>query len=191
MKPEQVKKCNELLLQHQKETVTEKKRKIRDEAFGLIKDPMIRWIPAILSTKNIYIDPKEILSLSWDCFQFCMKHYKPHRTIPLPNHFYSYTRFYLASEYFKDSNKASDVKEQEKKFTDAPKEELEAIFHLEELKQFHSILPDHYKIIFEDALLSMTGPMKDRIRRKEGMPYSQYFESKKVFKIVIDYLLRR
>jgi len=196
MKPDQIKKCNELIWQHNKEEEIEKKRIIRDQAFQLLKDPMMRWIPAILSKKSIYIQPDEILSLSWDCFEFCLARYKLDQSVPLPNHFHAYTRFYLMSTFVRKNkeinvnsgNEENPIETISETFSEG---DLEAIFHLDELKQFHACLPSDYKIIFEDAILSMSGQMKDRVRRKEGMPFGQYTEAKKVFKYVIDYLLRR
>lgn len=184
MKKSEIEACDRLIdkLLNKK---TRKRFEVRNELFELLREPIIRWMKSIMKNKN-YMTEQELISHSWDCFLFCLERYKKELKIPIPNHFHSYTKFYLLSTYSKTPA--------------APEDDLQhnshdfAIFEgLDELKKFRDILPQEYQIVFDDSLMSMTKNNRDRVRRhKESyLQYYQYREAKKIMKIVIDFLLRR
>ena len=188
MQKGQIEYYNTLICQYRAEPNAEIKCNIRNQIFLEIQSYMIKWISSILSKKNVFLEEDEMQSLSWDCFEFCLKNYKIHKNIPLPNHFYNYCRFFLVMDYLK-KKKHNDIETDNLISSDTDG----AFLHIDELKAYHSILDKEYKIIFEDAINSMCGTMKDRERRlnKSELSYLRYTEAKKIFKLTIDFLLRR
>lgn len=171
------------------------KEAIRNNLFHTMKPDINKWIYSVLKSKNLYMEDDEITSLSWDCFIFSLKHYNPKKNIPLINHFFSYTKFYLFtinSKNLKNKNRSLILKS-----NDFIQEEtignIEALSSMEELKNFRDLLSKDLIPIFDDALMSMRSATADRQRKlhSTSLNYSQYRNSKKIFKIIIDFLLRR
>jgi hypothetical protein len=188
MKKEQSDLCRKLIGEYRKCPDGRRKVNIRNKIFVQIQPFMLKWISSILSDWGAYRSKPEILSLSWDCFEHGLLYYKPDKPISVPNHFYNYTRFYLLN----DLNSQKDEKEES---LDIVKQDpLEKIYEgLEELKNFRSILDPEYHIVFDDAVMSLTPSNNSRQSRIKESPLNQYryHESKRVFKIIIDYLIRR
>jgi hypothetical protein len=166
------------------------KDNLRNEIYLKILPYMKKWISSVLAKKSIFLEKEEILSKSWDCFQFCLRHFKPEKKILIPNHFYSYTNFYL-----KIHNKIEEknISEQEMGIKNSSLGEENLYNQLDELKTFKNTLPEEYSLVFEDALMSLMPNNKDKQYRikQSKLPIIRYRESKKIFKIIIDYLLRR
>jgi len=164
----------------------EEQDKQRNKLFTYLQPTIIQWMQFILKTKTFYPE-EELKALSWDCFLFCLNYYKPEKNIPLLNHFFAYTKFFLL---IKEKEKAID-----KNKVDPTKEEYDlSVFEvLDDLKNFKQSLPEEYKSIFDDTLMSMSKANKNRVRRlkETSVKYHQYHESKKIFRLVIDFLLRR
>lgn len=173
----------------------EEKSSLRNHLFVLMQKDIDSWIRSMLKKKGLFAAEEEILSLSWDCFEFSLNSYDPKKKIPPINHFFAYTKFYIMaanSKKIAEKNKFDFVKSED--FIDFEiAEEEDALNSLEELKKFRELLSDDLSVIFDDALMSMRAATKDRQRRLEKTPlnYSRYHNSKKIFKIVIDFLLRR
>jgi hypothetical protein len=192
MKSDQISRCKELIKQY-----FEKKRKAkaRNQLFLELSPYISKWLITSLAPKNMFLTSKEALSLSWDCFEFCLKHYKYRKSsksggkpIPIPNHFYSYTKFYAAN-YHHNKKKEDRIVS----FDDPNSTPDLGFMQIEELKSFHSFLDKNYKSIFEDAIDSMSNSNWNRKRRlgETSVSYVRYCESKKVFKWVIDFLIKR
>ena len=166
------------------------KDNLRNEIYLKILPYMKKWISSILAKKSIFLEKEEILSKSWDCFEFCLKHFKPEKKILIPNHFYTYTKFYLKF-YNKFNNKNLSSQELDSKNFYIGEEDV--YDQLEELKAFKNLLPEEYLLVFDDALMSLIPNNKDKQYRikQSNLPVIRYKESKKIFKIIIDYLLRR
>ena len=168
------------------------KGSIRNDIFLLIYPFLEKWVKSILGKKKIYVDNSEMLSLSWDCFVFCLEKYRPEKKISILGHSYSYTNFFLLSwiskkyNLLKNESGNSELDNQNDKFD---------IYYenIDELRRFKDILPEDYKQIFDDALLSMAGRPDAKVGYVKSEAYSQYKyqEAKKAFKFVIDFLLRR
>lgn len=163
--------------------------KLRNELYTIMEEYILMWMKSILKDKNYY-SKEELVSLSWDCFLFCLKYYDHKKCIPLPNHFFSYTKFFLLTTFKKDKLllKKEDI------ITDIVTYDLSIFDHLDDLKMFKKSLPEEYKIVFDDALMSMADcSNKDKVKRHDPtkLTNTQYNESKKMLKIVIYYLLRR
>ena len=165
------------------------KKNLRNEIYIEILPFMKKWISAITAKNHTFLDSKEILSKSWDCFEYCLETYKTDKnSIPLPNHFYKYTLFYLKTHRI-DFNIPTNL------FSKEIISSLEQDDYpvLQELDTFRSLLDKEHQLVFDDALKSLLPWNKDRqYRVKEStLSLPRYQESKKIFKIVIDFLLRR
>jgi len=167
-------------------TSIEEQDRQRNKLFTYFQPTIIQWMHFILKGKAFYPE-EELKALSWDCFLFCLNYYKPEKNIPLLNHFFAYTKFFLL---IKEKEKEADRNK-----VDSTKEEYDlSVFEvLDDLKNFKQSLPEEYKSIFDDTLMSMSKANKDRVRRlkETSVKYHQYRESKKIFRLVIDFLLRR
>lgn len=185
MKKDEIGVCINLIKRLRKKNISiEENNKLRNDLYDILQTHIIKWMSSILRDRNYY-SKNELLSLSWDCFLFCLKYFKLERNIPIPNHFYAYTKFFLLSQYPKilTNNTGGCL------YTD----DVFIYEALDELKKFREDLPDNYQTVFDDALMSMSNCRKDHVRRLErtNIKYYQYCEAKKIMKIMIDFLLRR
>ena len=179
-----------LIIQHNACSTEKKKEQLRNQIFNDILPDMMKWISAILSGKGIFKSKEEIISKSWDCFEFCLKYYKPGNPISVPKHFYRYTNFFLKTNPIEGLYESSEESLSSLK-TEPDTENIYS--DLEELKSFRKDLPEKYTIVFDDALVSMSASMRNRLCRIEesGLSSIRYQESKKIFKWVIEFLLKR
>jgi hypothetical protein len=160
---------------------------LRNELYFIMKKYILIWIKSVLKDKNFY-SKEELTSLSWDCFLFCLKYYNFKQNIPLPNHFHSYTKYFLLTTFKK--NKLESCHEY---FKEGLTYEPSVFEHLDDLKKFKESLPNEYKCVFDDALMSMSDSNKNKMKRHDStkLTHTQYNESKKIMKMTIHYLLRR
>lgn len=160
---------------------------LRNKLYFVMEKYITIWIKSVLKDKNFY-SKEELTSLSWDCFLFCLKYYDFNKDIPLPNHFHSYTKYFLLTT-FKKNKLESSYEYITEELTYDP-----SVFeHLDDLKKYKESLPEEYKHVFDDALMSMSDSNKDKVKRHDStkLTHTQYNESKKIMKITIHYLLRR
>ncbi len=164
----------------------EEQDKQRNKLFIYLQPTIIQWMHFILKAKTFYPE-EEIKALSWDCFLFCLNYYKPEKSIPLLNHFFAYTKFFLLIKEKEKISSKSSVSPSKGEY------DLSVFEVLDDLKNFKESLPEEYKPIFDDTLMSMSKANKDRVRRlkETSVKYYQYRESKKIFRLIIDFLLRR
>ena len=182
--------CEELLLQYGLCEIKEKKEIVRNKIYTELRPFITKWISSILHKKGVYLEPEEILSKSWDCFEFCLKRFNSEKPFSIPNHFYTYTKFCLLTKPKTDNLTADYGQEIDTNISGSIDQIYESI---DELKSFRAILDQEYLVAFDDAVMSLAGRMKDRQYSKEITVYerTKYQTNKKLFKIVIDYLLRR
>jgi hypothetical protein len=187
MQKHEIEKCKQLARRYLSMTDSMDKDTLRNKLFLSLQPFLIKWIKSIYSSKHRYHSNDFILSKSWDCFLFALNSYKPHKHIPFINHFFSYTKFCLLSQKIEVEHK--EYKDNEHRDVD-----INYCYDvLEDLKKFRDTLPSEYVIIFEDAICSLYGENRDRAMRNKETPvhFYRYLESKKIFKIVIDYLVRK
>lgn len=210
MTKNQIIHCEESIGKWNKTPSGIEKNRLRNELFIFMKPFMERWVFSILSKHGKFLDEGNANSHIWECFQFCLLHFKPNQKIPLPNHFYAYSKFWLASESQKERKEKK--KNQESSGTarginesfsgnetniDCVGDKIDDPFivygHIEELKFFRDILPIEYGLIFDDAIMSMMPGNRQRVQRLDAvsLPYGHYHVAKRIFKIVIRYLLTR
>lgn len=164
---------------------------IRNELYEMIQPTMMSWLYSFHKKKGVFNSKEEILSKSWDCFEFCLKYYKPDRGIPVQNHFYNYTRFCMLTYFNSKQDYTSTDQELSNLQGDSDCDRLYE--NIDILKTFRNSLPKEYTLVFDDALMSLVPHTPDRLSRKDetALPYRRYLESKKVFKWVIDFLIRQ
>lgn len=192
MKKEQIELCRELINEYHTQTNEKDKSVIRNKIFKEMQPFLSRWIVEVLSKKGTFLSKEEILSQSWDCFEFCLRYFKPNKGIAIPNHFYAYTKFYfLVNPPYLDKDVcdtyAPDNIEQS---IDSGAKLYE---NLDELRTFRKSLNQEDIITFDDAVMSMIPGNKYKQHRikQSTTSHVKYKESKRAFKAIIDYLIRR
>lgn len=191
MNQEQINKL-EVLIKQYHDTHKLKKDIVRNEIYTIMSPAIRRWVNAVLANQKIYLSNEEILAKTWDCFLYGLQYYKPEKKIPVPNHFYTYTKFYLRilqNEEIVKINKRLLLNHDEPFIDFNPDSFYNS---LDELKVFRDGLNCEYQLIFDDALMSMFPANKDKKSRIKDSSLSniRYQESKKIFKVIIDFLLK-
>lgn len=165
-----------------------------NSAYTVFAPLISRWVKTLAARKNITLDSGEDISLSWDCFEFCMRHYSLGKQIPAMNHFYAYTKFFFASWSSSEYRRTNNMQCENGEIRGYSCNPETYYGQIDDLKQFRSGLPENDKEIFDEAIMSMSGAPWDKVRKYDKTkPYTyyRYCEAKRVFKIVIDFLLRR
>ena len=192
MEKQEIKECEKLIQKWKDAKPGKEKDRIRSNLFKIFRPTIKIWIISILKKRKVYIPPIELDQKCWDCFAYCLKHYKPGRIPPL-NHFYSYTRF-LVSLGSKPAQGNEETSQEQDEIVDKETDDLALVYEdIEELKFFRRLLPEEYVSVFDDAIMSMAPSKKDRVQRLKEIkiPYAKYHEVKKVFKIVVEFILVR
>jgi len=194
MNAEQIKKVESLIKEYH-DAKKIKKDVLRNEIFQIMYPVIKRWINAIFSHQKIYLPKEELTAKTWDCFLYGLQYYVPKREIPVPNHFYTYTKFYLRIMQKEEIIKINKINRQA--LTDYVHPVIDfnpdSFYNsVDELKVFREQLSKEYKDIFDDAVMSMLPANKDKLCRIKDSSLSniRYQESKKIFKIIIDFLLK-
>jgi hypothetical protein len=173
----------------------ENRDEIRNNIYLEMKPFMQKTVTSVLHRKGIYISDEETLSIAWDCFEYCMSNYRHKKKIPIPVHFYKYSFFYITNELKKERkiNKKHEIISFEDLSTAEIGFDDDAYEELEELKSFRSTLPTNYITVFDDAFMSLSPHNKDKINRmtETSLTNVRYQESKKIFKIIIRFLITR
>ena len=177
----------------------EEKVQVRNDLFLEMQGWMERWVTSILIRMGRYESKESICSLSWICFCYCLDKYKKRRKkISVPGHFHTYSRFYIRNEY----NATTQQDDSTLSLSDAAVwrevcslsstagPDICARNVLELLKNFRAGLPEGYKVVFDDALLSTNIGVKGRVRRIEesGLSYYSYHEAKRIFGYFIHFI---
>jgi hypothetical protein len=197
MQRNEIEQCTNLIIKWNQIPFGHEKDIIKKQLFHIMNPFMSKWISSIVSKrKYYYMSPEEILSKSWECFEFCLKHFKPKMNIPLPNHFYSYTKFLLATLSLEMRRKQQEEETNKiiSEIQNPDRDDLSLLYgQLDELQQFRNFLPEEYVLVFDDTVMSLVPYSGNRIRRidKTSLSYTKYHAIKKVFKVVVEYLLMR
>jgi hypothetical protein len=182
-----------------------KKDSIRNDLFLLLLPYLYRWLVSALKKKGIYKGHDELLSLCWDSFSFALDNYT-NLSVPIPDHFNRYISFYIRDRWWQKEEQLgmkltgygtesayldpdidiADIVHMEDE-SDTPVFSLEGI-----LKELREYLDSDNRIIFDDAA---TGAGHNRIRcrgesRVLDMPGYRYDAAKKIYKIMIRFLIK-
>jgi hypothetical protein len=191
MTPEVTKKLKDKIRLYNSKKQIHLKNEFRKQIFLELKPYITEWISIFLYKRGVFLSKEEVLSKSWDCFEYALKHFKAKKGITVPRHFYKYTNYFLAKEN-KKHNMTKSI-EEVKNEIQVNSHCSEAFDNIDELNRFKNSLPKEYIIPFEDALLSLSLALKDRVNRRSvsKIPKKRYEESKKAFKFVIEFLVKR
>lgn len=189
-------KGRSLLFEYIKERDKVKKQQKRNEIFELLLPWELIWIKSIMRKRGSGMSEREILSLSWDCFLNGLNYYKldKEKEIPFPKHFHTYARYFLLDFW---------RKEEIEKFYSSDDIDIESIIDdssgilfieaLDEIKRFREFLPGSYKIILEDALLSLVPnrPYRQRRVKEAGISKYRYDEAKRILSMILNFMLKK
>lgn len=168
------------------------KKQIRNEIYALMSSDMLNWIKSILKKWNKHETKEEILSLSWDCFEFCLKYFKVEEEYKVEKHFYSYTSYYLLNRYAKKDRVFLPLDELKGILGIIETPENLAFEKLLTLTQFRNVIPEKYLVVWDDAVLSQSAAtqFQHRTRGNIGMEDSTYRAIKEILKNIVKELLK-
>jgi len=192
MTPEIQSECLGLIQKYQRLVYRKVKERIRNEIYELMHPYLCKWIMSIYKDWGIYKQKGEVVSLSWEVFEYCLERYTD--DYPIPLHFYTYSRYYLLAKL-----KGADENILRTHIKDLPDWApfftacgwSAAMDKILDLESFRGIIPEEYHSIFDDALHSLH-PAKQMRRtgvKPSGLHKGEYYRVKKVLKKVIKLLL--
>lgn len=155
-------------------------------------DDMLKWVKSILRKWSKYETKEEVLSLSWDCFLYCLNEYKPAKKTPIPYFFFDYSRYFLLNNYAKKDRVFLPIEELKEILSVSDNNNDMAFEKLLTLAQFSSIVPEKYQIVWSDAMHSTELEKRGNavVTVPHGMDRNIYVALKKVFVEQIKFLMR-
>jgi len=181
------KKCKSLIFRYKKKESIG----IRNKIFLLLKPELIKWIKSVIGKRGKYLNEQEILSEAWDIFERGVFTYK--KEYPIAKHFHITTSKHIRRKKLLEKKQGEkEIYLEDLDLEKAGNTECSyfTMNVLISIKSFYEILPVQYKAIFEDAMSSFQSGNRDNLSRlKEiGIPAHRYYESKKIFRWVINFL---
>jgi hypothetical protein len=161
---------------------------LRNRIYKLLQPHLMSCIRNYLRDRKQYDNDVEVTSISWDGFLKGLQSYKHNEQKELVKHFQSCCIRHVRKSYrvvlreveFKES-------EVDKLYYTCPDTTLDGLMMLQ---SFRETLPGEYQIVLDDLLNGTS-----RTFRTEETPVvlseNRYRESKKCFKMMIEFLLRR
>jgi hypothetical protein len=185
-------KCEKIIKKYEK-AVSKKKEQHRNELFENTNHIIKKWVKSFYSKHNNFIEEKEALSITWDCFLYALSKFSFDKKINIQQHFYTYTKFYILTDWQKQKRKVLTDNVDGIKHSNNLSENWELKFELTDLLiKFRNTLDQKYKKIFDDALTSMSSCKRNRTHNKDvGIPYYKYSEAKKCYRQIIYFLLNK
>jgi hypothetical protein len=189
------------VVEHSVATEINKKNKLRNEIFLFLYSKILKWINTFLNKTEQSLTEDEKTSLSWDCFLNGLEHFDAFGKHDIIKHFYVYSRYHIISIFGKKFEFEEKHVDMEVCLTDNKYKETvikhertsKTILHLFiDINNFKDSLPDDYKLVFEDALLSCDKNCRNKSKWKKTSPinYHKYCEAKKIYIQVINYFLK-
>lgn len=165
--------------------------KCRNELYLLMREDITIWIKSVLKKWGKHESREEIISLSWDCFEFCLKHYKINGNGNISQHFYKYISYYLLNRYASKESIHLPIDELKEVISYIKTPHNMAFDKMLTLMQFRECLPEKYLIVWDDAMQSMAKATQyqHRTRGKIGMNDSSYRAVKEVMKSIVKFIL--
>jgi len=159
------------------------KVKVRNKLFALLLLDFKKWITRILYAWNKFESKEQVLSLSWECFEYCLLMHDTSYDSFL-GRFFKSTRYYLLMKFAK-SNSVRVPLEELKEILKIDNSPESLIFdNLLTLYQFRdSLTKENEKVIWDDAFISLSESHKQRSeqRKNAGMSTGEYARLKKIF----------
>lgn len=167
---------------------------LRNKIFLLMHPEIMIIVKGILSKWGRFEDPAEVMSFSWDCFQFCLEKYDFERYKVWP-HFRRYSKYFLLLHFGsrkKEAQKRGYLEDVQETFGEL----AEGHSNIREVVEFRNVLSPEEKEVFDEVVFGKDQPVyvdgkfikkKDRKRK---MSYYRYFSLKEHFKKMIIHLLK-
>ena len=166
----------------------------RNKLYEELRVWMLIWMKSILSSWHKWEDKDELLSLSWDAFCFCLQYYN-NLDVPLPKHFFDYTKYFLLKKYAEKESVELSMDELKETLSLIPSDINGTFVNLLTINQYiQESVPKKHKAIFCDALHSISNNHMERVWGwKSGCGVSQktYEQLKKAYRGIILYLLKK
>lgn len=183
-------KCKILLYDYHRYKKNAYKIKARNKLFELMRQDFNIWIFSILKKWGRSLTREEVVSLSWDCFEYCISIYEPSFDSFL-GHFYKYTKYYLLMNFAKKDTVRIEITELKEilKIDNSP--ELQIFEKLLTLQQFRGVIPEEQLNVWDEAALSLDSSFRGHLPRKvKGMSTESYTRLKKAFINIIRLILK-
>ena len=159
------------------------KIKVRNKLFELLLLDFKKWIKKALYAWNKFESNEQVISLSWECFEYCLSMHDTSYNSFL-GRFFNSTRYYLLMKFAKDSSVKVPLEELKEilKIDNSPESLL--FDNLLTLYQFRdSLTKENEKIIWDDAYMSLSESHKQRSKQRKniGMSTGEYARLKRIF----------
>jgi hypothetical protein len=177
--------CKEEIIKYLAAPEGLEKDTIRNNLFLFMEKELGNWVKSILNSLGVFSTKQLVLSLSWDCFVYCLHTYRK-LEVPLGFHFYRNSRYCILKD-LRTKKSQSIISYGEFEITADRQDEAKFL----DLKDFVHHLPEKYKPVFQDAVMSMYHGSRARSKvnwNKEEMNYVEYKSVKAVLISVISYL---
>ena len=183
MKANNKKECELLLYKYFTYKKEAYKVKVRNKLFILLLPDFKKWITRILYAWNKFENKEQVISLSWECFEYCLLMHDTSYDSFL-GRFFKSTRYYLLMKFAK-SNSVRIPLEELKEILKIDNSPESLIFdNLLTLYQFRdSLTKENEKVVWDDAFISLSKSHKQRSaqRKNAGMSTGEYARLKKIF----------
>jgi len=180
--------CAELIRKYQCYKYESYKVRCRNALFVKMQPWMTKWIKKICVSWNKRETNEEVLSLSWDAFYYCLESYKWGGN-NIPEHFYKYTRYWMLNHYAVKDTVRVPLEEFEEIMKLAEEPATRAFSILAKLHRLKLAVPEKYRVMLDDALLSLHNESvysnKGKKSKCPGVRSSAYYEIKEIFKSII------
>ena len=166
-------KCEIFLNKYFKYKTEKVKVKYRNKLFELLLPDFKKWITRILYAWEKFESEQQVISLSWECFEYCLLMYDTSYDSFLGRFFRS-VRYYLLIKFAKEGTVRVPMEELQEilKMDNSP--EAFAFERLLTLYKFRDCLPDdNARIVWDDAVMSLDDADMYKVRtKKNGRKYS-------------------
>ena len=164
---------------------------LRNGIFFLMQDTVKSHIQKILKRWGKWEVETEILALTWDAFYFCLERYR-NFDLPIPYHFYLYTRYYLLDHYGRKDRVLLPLDELREILSIEPTPDNALFCKLLTICDYRSQFPEKFHVIFDDAFQSLHPAPRYQQRTPDmgGHPKAVYEAVKKVFIVTLNYLTK-
>jgi hypothetical protein len=181
--------CKEIIIKCRSYKKKAYEVKKRNDLFLIMKPFMLKWIKSILKGWSRYEEEDKILSLSWDCFEYCFYKYSNYN-VHIPKFFYDFTKYFLLMHYGAKDKVSLPINELKKTLQLVSSEDNICLDKLLTLMQFRNVIPDEDKVVWDDAVQSLSSKISDRRKTyKHGMDDNFYRRLKKSYIPIIKLIL--
>lgn len=171
---------------------------IRNDVFDQLLPIVTASIKSILGRGKMYVTEGEVLSFAWDAFETGLAEYDCKGD--LCTHFSNHACYYI-------KDKLRNEKRSNRKFKSLDEEVVNGIAldlakngtadqysiadGLMTAREFVATLPEEYRLVFEDAVMSLDEIGNYRKKKNPGikMPTTRYYEAKRVMRLVAKFLI--